>query len=145
MHECAGVNTVLKSVRLGTDTAILVNDHTYGAVVYACESVCARTGSRLVSANIRQPREPGDKTLTADEIVETFERVFAANPDIRIALFGMITALITYCNLFASQMASAIVDKPLIGSLVLLPIGILLWLLRSREVSRTLHVMTYSV
>lgn len=92
---------------LGTDTAILVTDHTYGAVVYACESVCARTGSRLVSASIRQPREPGDKSLTPEEIVETFERVFAANPDIRIALFGMITAIITYsyCNLFASQRA----------------------------------------
>ena len=82
---------MLKSVRLGQQDAILVNDHTYGAVVYACESVCARTGCRLVSASIRQPRAEGDKTLTADEIVDAFEREFNAHPEIRIAVFGMLS------------------------------------------------------
>lgn len=86
-----GVNTILKSVRLGPQDAILVNDHTYGAVVYACESVCSRTGCHLVSASIRQPRALGDKKLTADEIVEAFEYQFNAHPEIRIAVFGMLS------------------------------------------------------
>lgn len=90
------MNTVLKSVRLGSQDAILVNDHTYSSVVYACESVCDRNGCRLASASVRQPRADGDQILTADEIVDAFERQFDANPDIRIAVFGIL--YLTYCT-----------------------------------------------
>ena len=80
---------MLKSVRLGPQDAILVNDHTYGAIVFACESVCARNGCRLVSAAIRLPLAPNDPVLTAREIVDTFELAFKQNPDIRVAVFGI--------------------------------------------------------
>lgn len=83
------MNTVLKNVRLGPGEAILVSDHSYGGAVYACESVCARVGCRLVSAHIRLPRAPTDAALTADEIVSAFEQALVDNPDVRLVVIGM--------------------------------------------------------
>ena len=89
MMLITGMNTVLKNVRLGPGDAIFLTDHLYGGVVYACESVCARAGCRLVTAHIRLPRSPSDATLTADEIVDDFEQAFVANPDVRLAVIDV--------------------------------------------------------
>lgn len=48
----AGVSAIAQSLRLGAGDEVLSTDHAYGAVCYALDRLCARTGARRVIASI---------------------------------------------------------------------------------------------
>ena len=61
----AGVSAITQSLRLGDGDEVLSSDHAYGAVSYALDRLCARTGARRVIASI--PYQS-----TNDEVVVAF-------------------------------------------------------------------------
>jgi isopenicillin-N epimerase len=61
----AGVSAIAQSLSLGAGDEVLSSDHAYGAVSYALDRLCARTGARRVIASI--PYHSSD-----DEVVAAF-------------------------------------------------------------------------
>jgi isopenicillin-N epimerase len=61
----AGVSAVAQSLQLSPGDEVLSSDHAYGAVSYALDRLCARTGARRVIASI--PYQSSD-----DEVVAAF-------------------------------------------------------------------------
>ncbi|HUC22624.1 MAG TPA: aminotransferase class V-fold PLP-dependent enzyme [Streptosporangiaceae bacterium] len=61
----AGVSAVTQSLQLSPGDEVLSSDHGYGAVSYALDRLCARTGARRVVASI--PYQSSD-----DEVVAAF-------------------------------------------------------------------------
>jgi isopenicillin-N epimerase len=61
----AGVSAITQSLQLRPGDEVLSSDHAYGAVSYALDRLCARTGARRVITGI--PYESGD-----DEVVAAF-------------------------------------------------------------------------
>jgi isopenicillin-N epimerase len=61
----AGVSAITQSLQLSQGDEVLSSDHAYGAVSYALDRLCARTGARRVIASI--PYESSD-----DEVVAAF-------------------------------------------------------------------------
>jgi isopenicillin-N epimerase len=61
----AGVSAIAQSVQLSPGDEVLSSDHAYGAVSYALDRLCARTGARRVVASIAY--ESSD-----DEVVAAF-------------------------------------------------------------------------
>lgn len=83
-NATAGVNAVLRSLRLSEGDEILITDHGYGAVERTARFVATHSGARVVTAAL--PRE----RWNADAI---FEAIAAAlTPRTRIAIVDHITA-----------------------------------------------------
>jgi isopenicillin-N epimerase len=61
----AGVSAVTQSLQLSPGDEVLSSDHAYGAVTYALDRLCARTGARRVVTSI--PYQSSD-----DEVVAAF-------------------------------------------------------------------------
>ena len=61
----SGVSAITQSLRLSAGDEVLSSDHAYGAVSYALDRLCARTGARRVIASV--PYQSND-----DEVVAAF-------------------------------------------------------------------------
>lgn len=83
-NATGAINAILASIRLQAGDEILVNDHTYGAVVKAARHIAARTGAVLVTATLPFP-EPTPKALIAAHL----ERI---TPRTRLAIVDHITS-----------------------------------------------------
>ena len=59
----AGVSAVAQSLQLSPGDEVLSSDHAYGAVSYALDRLCARTGARRVVATI--PYQSSDEEVVA--------------------------------------------------------------------------------
>ncbi len=59
----AGVSAVAQSLPLGQDDEVVSTDHAYGAVSFALDRLCARTGARRVIARV--PYESSDEDVVA--------------------------------------------------------------------------------
>jgi isopenicillin-N epimerase len=60
----AAVNTILQSVRFGPGDEILLTDHGYPAILKAAQHIAARTGARVVQAQVPFPA-PSDADIIA--------------------------------------------------------------------------------
>ena len=54
-NATTGVNTVVKNLRLNTEDIILVNSHTYGAIVNTVDSAIRRAEADLLELDIPLP------------------------------------------------------------------------------------------
>ncbi len=59
----AGVSAIAQSLPLGPGDEVLSSDHAYGAVSYALDRLCARTGARRVIASV--PYHSSDEEVVA--------------------------------------------------------------------------------
>jgi len=82
-NATSGASTVLSAIALEPGDEVLVTDHGYGAVRYAVERACARTGARMVTAEV-----PLD---VAAELIEELV-VGAVTPRTRLAVIDHITS-----------------------------------------------------
>jgi isopenicillin-N epimerase len=80
-NATSGVSAVLAGVTLEPGDEVLVTDHGYGAVRYAVERACARTGARLVTVEI---------PLDADDVAARIEAGVTART--RLAVVDHVTS-----------------------------------------------------
>ena len=59
----AGISAIVQSLPLGVGDEVMSTDHAYGAVSYALDRLCARTGATRVIASI--PYECSDEEVVA--------------------------------------------------------------------------------
>ena len=64
-NATAGVNAVLRSVRLRPGDEVLATSHVYGAVRQAIREACARSGARAAEARIELPAASSDSLAHA--------------------------------------------------------------------------------
>ena len=82
-NATSGASTVLSAIALEPGDEVLVTDHGYGAVSYAVERACARTGARMVTAEV-----------PLDAAAELIEQVLvgAVTPRTRLAVIDHVTS-----------------------------------------------------
>src|SRR5262249_48937904 len=83
-NATGAANAILASIPFQPGDEILVNDHSYGAVVKAARHVAARTGAVLVTAKLPSPDPPPEALVAAH-----LERV---TPRTRLAIVDHITS-----------------------------------------------------
>lgn len=79
-----GLNTVIRSLRLGPGDEILTTNHEYGALDYTWDFVCARTGARCVRQPIPLP------VSTPEALIEAFWQ--GVTPRTRVIFLSHITS-----------------------------------------------------
>ena len=83
-NSTAAINAILGSIDFKPGDEILVNDHTYGAVLKTARHICTRTGAVIVTARLPFP-DPTAETLTAAHLT-------AVTPRTRLAIVDHITS-----------------------------------------------------
>lgn len=83
-NATAGVNAVLRSLRLEPGDELLTSDHAYGACRRALEFVAGRSGARVVVAPVPFPLRSEDEVVAA--------LLAAAGPRTRLALVDHVTS-----------------------------------------------------
>ena len=83
-NSTAAINAILNSIPFAPGDEILVNDHTYAAVVKAARHVCARTGAVIVTTALPFP-DPTADTLVAAHLS-------GVTPRTRLAIVDHITS-----------------------------------------------------
>jgi isopenicillin-N epimerase len=83
-NATAGVNAVLRSLVFKPGDEILITDHAYEACAEAARYVAARSGARVVVAQVPFPIESGTQIL--DAVLK------AAGPRVRLALLDHVTS-----------------------------------------------------
>ena len=83
-NSTAAVNAILGSIPFAPGDEILVNDHTYGAVLKTARHIAARTGAVLVTAKLPFP------DATAEGLVSA--HLDAVTPRTRLAIVDHITS-----------------------------------------------------
>ena len=86
-NATTAVNCVLKSLRFTKNDAILVSDHTYGAVEYTALAVSDITEAAVVTHVFPFPIE------SVEQFVGSFEAALRADPRIRIAIIDHICSV----------------------------------------------------
>ena len=81
-----GINCAIKSILLTSKDAVMVTNHTYGAVRNTVDYFTNKVGSRVVTLNIPFPIK------SEQEICQTYSDVLAMNPDIKVAVIDHITS-----------------------------------------------------
>jgi len=96
-NATAGVNAVLRSLRLSKGDVIVITQHTYNACKNAVLDVAERSGATVVTHEVPLPLTPGGAggggTL-ADGLVEAWDALLAAQPPgaVKFALVDHITS-----------------------------------------------------
>jgi isopenicillin-N epimerase len=83
-NSTAAINAILGSIPFAPGDEILVNDHTYGAVLKTARHIAARTGAVIVTAKLPFP-DPTAETLIAAHLD-------AVTPRTRLAIVDHITS-----------------------------------------------------
>jgi isopenicillin-N epimerase len=83
-NSTAAINAILGSIPFAPDDEILVNNHTYGAVLKTARHIAARTGAVVVTATLPFP-DPTGETLIAAHLA-------AVTPRTRLAIVDHITS-----------------------------------------------------
>lgn len=110
-NATAGVNAVLRSLRLQPGDELLTTDHAYGACRRALEFVAERSGARVVVASVPFPLRSQEQVLTA--LLE------AAGRRTRLALVDHVTsptALVFPVEQIVRQLAARGIDTLVDGA-----------------------------
>jgi isopenicillin-N epimerase len=83
-NSTGAINAILGSIPFAPGDEILVNDHTYGAVLKTARHICARTGATIVTATLPFP------DVTAEGLVAA--HLDAVTPRTRLAIIDHITS-----------------------------------------------------
>jgi isopenicillin-N epimerase len=101
-NATAGVNTVLRSLRFGSDDELLVTDHEYNACANALRYVAEASGAGVVTVNIPFPLPDSESVISA-----VLERV---GPRTRLALLDHVTSQ-TGLILPLQRLVAALADR----------------------------------
>ena len=80
------INCVMKSIDLSPDDAVLITNHTYGAIRKTVDYYTSKAGAKTVTVNIPFPIE------SEDQIFEIYRKVLLENPNIKLAVIDHITS-----------------------------------------------------
>ena len=80
------INCVVRSIGLTPKDAVLITNHTYGAVKNIVDYYTSKAGAKMVTLQIPFPIQ------SEQEICDLYNKVLAENPDIKLAIIDHITS-----------------------------------------------------
>ena len=85
-NATTGVTTILRSLKLGPGSGVLITSLTYDSCMNAAQAVCNETGATYYSLEIKLP------IVSKESIVEQYRRFLEEHPDVVFVLVDHITS-----------------------------------------------------